>query len=113
MGQMPILQGSLSAIETLNDGVCSPWDSPMEPRWNELSDIQKAAKISSRLLGPPKVEAGIYVSVHASENMWTGDLVVLDTSSNARKWDGIGHPDGIAIGPLGKGCFGWIQTRTQ
>jgi hypothetical protein len=99
--------------EAINDGINPSWETPRERCWDELSDIEKSAKVAKRLLGIPKVPAGIYISVHALENMSIGDLVVLDTSSNARKWDGIGHPDGIAIGTLGKECFGWIQTLTK
>lgn len=109
---MPLLQGSLMVAETMNDGINPAWEPTREPCWDELSDTQKADKVAKRLLSNSKLPAGIYVSVHATENMWTGDIVVLDEKSNASKWTGTGHPSGIAIGPLGKGCFGWIQTKS-
>lgn len=111
MGTLPILQNSLSQIEALNDGVVSPWEEQRERHWDELSNIEKASKVAKRLLGPPKMVAATYVSVHAVENMWTGDLVTLDTDSNAKKWDGVGFPSGVVMCPLGKGMFGWIQTK--
>lgn len=78
-----------------------------------LAEAQ-AAKVARRLLGPnPRpVPAGIYMSVHAKENLWTGDVVVVDVDGGARKWDGVDFPHGIAIGPLSKGCIGWIQTKS-
>jgi hypothetical protein len=109
---MPILQSSLNEIEVLNDGVAPPWEEQRERHWDELSDIEKASRVAKRLLGPPKIAAGTYISVHATENMWTGDLVTLDTNSNAKKWDGFGFPSGVAICPLGEGMFGWIQTTS-
>lgn len=98
--------------ETLNDGVNPSWEPTRERCWDELSDIDKAARIAKRLLGPPKLETGTYQHIHAAENMWTGDIVVVDKENNARKWNGIGIPSGIAISPLGKGCFGCIQIKS-
>jgi hypothetical protein len=77
------------------------------------TDRTQAAKCAKRLLGPPPiVPAGIYMSVYAKENLWTGDTVIVDSDGGARKWDRGDFPHGIAIGPLGKGMFGWIQVQS-
>lgn len=105
---MSVLQGSVT--ETMNDGSNPSWEPARDRAWDELSDIEKADRVAKRLLGPPEVAAGIYVSIHAEENLWTGDFVVLDLVGGASKWNGVGLPSGIAIRPIGRGCFGWIQT---
>lgn len=94
---MPILQ----------DGVMAT-----VPSWEEMSDVEKADRVAKRLLGFPKVPKGIHMTVHAKENLWDGDVVVVDIDGGARKWDRVGLPSGIVIGPIGKGMFGWIQTKS-
>lgn len=75
-----------------------------------VADIDNAAKVAKRLFGPPKLPAGTYTYVRATENLNVGDLVVLDSDGNAKKWT---LPDncslsGMAINSLTKGCYGWI-----
>lgn len=80
--------------------------------WSEV-ELEHAAKCAKRLLGPsPQVPAGIYMSVHAKENLWTGDVVTVDVDGVARKFGRGDFPHGIVMGPLGKGMFGWIQTKS-
>ena len=73
-------------------------------------DREHAAKCAKRLLGTPKLPAGTYTHVRAMENFNAGDLVVLDSDGNAKKWT---LPDnaslsGMAINSLREGCYGWI-----
>ena len=85
-----------------------------DPTLKRILAEAQAAKVARRLFGPnPRpVPAGIYMSVHAKENLWTGDVVVVDVDGGARKWNRVDFPHGIAIGPLSKGCIGWIQTKS-
>lgn len=94
-------------MPVLQDGVMAT-----VPSWDELSDIDKASRVARRLLWSHKFGAGMYLYVHAAENLWTGDLVVIDELNNARNWDGVGLPHGIAMPPMGEGCFGMIQTKS-
>lgn len=109
---MSLLQSSLIKSEMINDGITPSWEGHKELCWDEISDVEKAARIAKRLLGSPKVATGVHMSVHAKENLWTGDVVVVDVDGGARKWDGVGLPSGIAIGTLTKGNYGWIQAKS-
>ena len=78
-------------------------------QWS-AAELEHAAKCAKRLLGTPKLPAGTYTYVSAMENFNAGDLVVLDSDGNAKKWT---LPDnaslsGMAINSLREGCYGWI-----
>jgi hypothetical protein len=73
-----------------------------------LAEAQ-ADKVARRLLGFPR--AGKYKSVHATENLPFGQYVVLD-GLDAKKWNGIGQPDGVTVSPLGRGLHGWVQIKS-
>lgn len=51
------------------------------------------------------------MNVHAAEDFAPCEIVTLDADGNAKRWSGTGMPIGITIGPLGKGNYGWIQTK--
>ena len=86
-------------------------DSP-SPKVPKMDEPQENRRKLEHIFGTvsPMAE-GIYTGVYAAENLQTGDLVILDVG-HARKWNGVGQPNGIAIRPLDKGYYGWIQTKS-
>ena len=93
---MPLLQSDLAE-----------WD---DGRFSS-EEIEQAIRCAKRLLGTPVAPAGTYMNVHAAEDFAPCEIVTLDADGNAKRWSGTGMPIGITIGPLGKGNYGWIQTK--
>lgn len=98
--------------ETINDGLNPSWESNRERRWDELSDIEKAARIAKRLLAPMKVEGGKYMQAHADEDLKPSELVTLDKDGTAKKWLGTGTPNGLVMSTIAKGNYGWVQIKS-
>lgn len=80
--------------------------------WDDLSDIEKAARVAKRLLGPPKVGGGTYAQAHADEDLKPSDFVTLDKDGTARKWLGTGTPNGLVMSTIAKGNYGWVQIKS-
>lgn len=87
-------------------------DKDMLSPWDNLSDVEKAIKVAKKLLGPPKISGGTYAQVFAMEDLSMCDPVVIDENNNAKKWSGKEIPNGIAIGTLTKGNYGWTQLKS-
>lgn len=75
------------------------------------SEIEFAAKVAKRLLGPPKPTGGEYKYVKALDSLRCGDIVAIDFAGNAIKCNWSDLPNGIAISNIEKGNTGWIQTK--
>lgn len=88
---MPLLQGGLTPTS---------------------EEIEQATKVARRLLGIPKQGEGTYSRIWAAEDLWPGEVVNIDSDFHAKRWDGTGIVSGMVVGPIRKGCFGWIKLKS-
>jgi len=75
-------------------------------------EIQNAERVARRLLGFPKAGEVTYCSIAAAEDLWPCEVVTIDENCMAKRWDGTGKVTGFVVGPIRKGCFGWVQTKS-
>ncbi len=76
-----------------------------------IEEFEQAARVTDRLLGRKQISEGRYMSAIAEENLGAGEVVVVDSSARAKRWDGTGQPNGITVNPIPKGYLSWIQLK--
>jgi hypothetical protein len=100
MGSVSVLQSSLMP------------DPSFQVSEYSVEEIEQAARVARRLLGPPRPAGpGIYQFIRAMNNIPAGTFVNVNSDGDARKWDwrnNMIQPCGMTVSNVMEGNYGWI-----